>query len=159
MTDTSDKTMQQRVVGQARTWLGTKFHHQGRIKRTAMHTGGCDCLGLLVGVARELGIQARQSRQPLTNYDEQNYGHRPDSERLQRVLATLLQPIVQEDMQAGDVVLMAFDDHPQHLGILTDYVAGGLGLIHAYAAARQVVEHRLDKEWGNRIRAAYRILA
>ncbi len=39
------------VVRVARTWLGTPYHHQGRVKGA-----GVDCAGLSVGVAKELGL-------------------------------------------------------------------------------------------------------
>ena len=39
---------------EARSWVGTRYVHQGRVKRNAHNLGGCDCLGLLVGVVREL---------------------------------------------------------------------------------------------------------
>ncbi len=35
------------VVRTARTWLGTPYHHQGRLKGV-----GVDCAGLLIGVAQ-----------------------------------------------------------------------------------------------------------
>jgi cell wall-associated NlpC family hydrolase len=40
------------IVRQARTWIGTPFHHQARLK-----SKGCDCLGLIVGVVDELGLK------------------------------------------------------------------------------------------------------
>ena len=40
------------IVTQARTWIGTPFHHQARLKGK-----GCDCLGLIVGVVDELGLK------------------------------------------------------------------------------------------------------
>ena len=39
------------VVRMARTWLGTPYHHQGRVKGA-----GVDCGGLVIGVARFLMI-------------------------------------------------------------------------------------------------------
>ncbi|MBL0320066.1 MAG: hypothetical protein IPP74_12385 [Alphaproteobacteria bacterium] len=45
-------TSNQKIISQARTWLGTPFHHQARLKGK-----GCDCLGLIVGVADELGLK------------------------------------------------------------------------------------------------------
>jgi uncharacterized protein YijF (DUF1287 family) len=58
----------------------------------------------------------------------------------------------------GDVVWMRFEKEPQHLGIVGDYVHGGLSLIHAYngAGVNRVVEHRLDDTWRARIVAAWR---
>ena len=31
----------EQIVAQARTWLGTKYHHQGRLKKSAKGPGGC----------------------------------------------------------------------------------------------------------------------
>jgi uncharacterized protein YijF (DUF1287 family) len=65
-------------------------------------------------------------------------------------------PVAQ--MQPSDVVWMRFDGEPQHLGVVGDYVHGGLSLIHAYngAGLNKVVEHRLDEAWRRRIVAAWR---
>lgn len=38
-----------RVVEIARRWIGTPYHHQASLKGV-----GCDCLGLVRGVYREL---------------------------------------------------------------------------------------------------------
>jgi hypothetical protein len=35
---------------------------------------------------------------------------------------------------------------------------GEMGMIHAYAPARKVVEHRYDPQWRRQTYAAYRIL-
>ena len=39
----------ERVVAEARSWIGTPYRHQGALKGV-----GCDCLGLILGVWREL---------------------------------------------------------------------------------------------------------
>ena len=38
-----------RVLGIAETWIGTPYRHQGAVKGV-----GCDCLGLIRGIWREL---------------------------------------------------------------------------------------------------------
>ena len=38
--------MNDAIVTCARSWIGTRFHHQGRLKKTQSHKGGVDCLGL-----------------------------------------------------------------------------------------------------------------
>ena len=143
------------IVACARGWIGTRFHHQGRIKKTADHKGGVDCLGLLVGVASELHINGKDGL-PLALADEANYSHQPDTQRLRTQLETLLYPVEIYAIAAGDVVLLRVDDSPQHLGIISDG-APGLGLIHSYAPARAVVEHGFDDWWQQRIEAAFRI--
>ena len=139
------------IVHCARSWLGTRFHHQGRLKKTALHKGGVDCLGLLVGVAAELGLHA------LTAADETNYSHHPDAVRLRKRLSALLTPILSDQIAPGDVLLLDIDGNPQHLALVSD-IGGALGIIHAYAPARAVVEHQLDAWWQKRIEAAFRII-
>ena len=41
----------QDVVTAAREWIDTPFHHQARLKGV-----GVDCVGLVIGVARELAL-------------------------------------------------------------------------------------------------------
>ena len=148
------------IVACARGWIGTRFHHQGRVKKTAEHKGGVDCLGLLVGVAHELNLKDGEGR-PLALADEANYSHSPDSVRLSARLGELLVPVppsVGEGVIPGDIVLLRVDANPQHLAIISDS-GDGLGLIHAYAPARAVVEHPLDEWWRERIEAAFCIPA
>lgn len=49
-------TPRERIVTSARSWVGTPFHHQASVKAV-----GCDCLGLLRGIWREL-----YQREPVT---------------------------------------------------------------------------------------------
>lgn len=138
----------------ARGWLGTRFQHQGRLKRTAAHPGGVDCLGLLVGVAEELQLQDRRGR-PLAQADMRDYAHLPDTAQLRRRLAAALQEAAPDAPREGDVLLLAIDGRAQHLGLVSRY-GSGAGLIHAYAPARGVVEHALDAWWRERVRAVFR---
>lgn len=139
--------MSHEIVACARSWIGTRFHHQGRLKKTESHAGGVDCLGLLVGIASELGLKDGSGRL-LADYDETDYTHTPAAERL---LANLSQHLtVVDTVTPGCIVALHMDDSPRHLGIISDY-GDGLGLIHAYAQARKVVEHALDAEWRRRI--------
>jgi len=125
------------VVSKAREYLGTKFRHQGRLKGI-----GVDCVGLIVGVAHELG---------LSNFDAKNYGRDPDPKMMREVLNREMIPIKVNDAQPGDVLWMVFYKEPQHLAIKTD-----VGIIHSYSGVGKVVEHVLDHTWRSRIREAYR---
>ncbi len=138
------------IVEQARSWLGTKYQHQGRLKHK-----GCDCIGFILGVAEELDLKSING-QKLKQYDKTDYARIPDGQLLYQTLASHLQEVAVSEMQAGDMVLMRFRKDPQHLGILTDYHHGGLGLIHCYAEASKVVEHRFDPIWHSRLVAAFR---
>jgi cell wall-associated NlpC family hydrolase len=132
--------MRAKIVAEARSWIGTPFHHQGRLKGV-----GVDCAGLVIEVARSLGLSA---------YDETGYATQPDGVSLKRSCDAQMQRI--DKYGPGDVVLFAFARHPQHLGIVGDYAAGGLSLIHAYAPNGKVVETIFDSVWIRRTVQAYR---
>jgi len=143
------------IVATARGWIGTRFHHQGRLKKTDSHKGGVDCLGLLAGVAAELDLRGPDGMRLITA-DETNYAHQPDTSYLVARLSALLTPIPPGGILPGDIVLLRIDESPQHLAIVSD-IGEGLGIIHAYALARAVVEHQLDDWWQERIEAAFRV--
>lgn len=125
-------------VAEARTWLGTPYQHQGRLKGVAV-----DCIGLLVCVAQTLG---------LSEADMRDYGRRPDG-RLRPLLEAHLERVPVLEADAADVVLFSFAAVPVHVGILTapDH------LIHAYLPNRKVVESRLDDAMRSHIASAYHI--
>ena len=136
------------LVAAARGFLGVRFKHQGRDAAE-----GLDCLGLLLAVAHEVGLHVE---------DERRYGSKPDTEFLQQRLEAYLSRITSHESRitTGDILLLAIDGRPQHLAMVTDYpVAGEWGIIHAYAPARKVVEHRLSNDWKQKIAGVYVIPA
>ena len=137
------------VVEEARSWIGTRYQHQAKLKGVAI-----DCGGLICGVGVALGlIPADYLSQPrvqaFAGYGKRNYG-----ERMIEACALLLDPLEIEEARIGDVYLMAFDSGPQHSGIVSEW-HGRPGLIHAYAQARKVAEHPIDVAWRKRIVGAY----
>lgn len=124
------------VVAAARGWLGTPWHHQGRLKGV-----GVDCVGLVIGVARELDLSI---------FDVTGYHHRPALGAVEQGCRAQMLPV--DPATPGDVLLFEVGGQPQHLGFLTD-----VGVLHALAPMRRVVEHRLDEEWTRRIVAAFRL--
>lgn len=136
-------TTREDIVAEARTWLGTPWRHQHRTKGLAV-----DCAGLVIGVARTLGLVA-------PDFDVTGYSRNPDGTLL-AVCERHLQRIPREAMQPGDVVVVASAEDPQHLGIVGDYVHGGLSLIHATSTGqRGVVETRLMFAVNFKFRAAF----
>ena len=139
------------LVASARAFLGVRFSHQGRHPAT-----GLDCLGLLIATASRAGVTL-QGKAPEA-LDDRQYGVRPDTDYLQRMLGAHLQAV--DAPEIGDVLLLSIDGRPQHLALVSDYpVADELGMIHAYAVARKVVEHRLDEAWRQKIHQVYRVHA
>ena len=149
MTVTADS-----IVQCARSWIGTRYHHQGRLKADApRHRGGVDCLGLLVGIARELQLCDADGT-PLADFDRTDYALNVASEPLCITLRRLLREKAVADMAHGDVALFALDRSPQHLAVLTSNTLI-FHMIHAYASARAVVENRLDNQWKSKLAGVY----
>jgi cell wall-associated NlpC family hydrolase len=128
-------TTRQDIVDESRKWLQTRWVHQGRSR------AGVDCVGLVIRVAHALN---------LSTFDTADYSRQPDPARMRALLAEHMEPVPIGSAQPGDVLLMRFEREPQHVAIVTD-----LGIIHAYAQVRRVVEHRLDSIWKSRIVGAY----
>lgn len=139
------------LVACARTFLGVRFAHQGR------HAGeGLDCLGLLIATAEKAGCRLEGLRP--SALDQRDYGARPDTHFLQWKLQVHLRRMELSLLRPGDVLLLNIEGRPQHLALVSDYpVVGEYGMIHAYAMARRVVEHRLDEGWRRAIHACYRL--
>jgi cell wall-associated NlpC family hydrolase len=133
------KITPQQITAQARSWLGTKYHHQGRLKKSKRGPCGVDCIGLVIGVIDELGLQDGQGK-PLSQHDEFNYSMYPERGRLVASISKHLREIPAEKMREGDVLLFKFFTDPQHVGLLTQYPTGGLGVIHCTSTSGWVVE-------------------
>lgn len=135
------------VVAQARRWLGTPWHHQARLQGV-----GVDCVGLVIGVARALGLVA-------SDFDVAAYPRTPAGASLMHLVDLhLVRAPIDAPLQPGQVVVVAFDTDPQHLGIIGTYRhAGLLSIIHAAALARpgRVVETRLMFSRAMRFVGAY----
>jgi hypothetical protein len=141
----------------ARRWLHTPFLHQGRKRASSDASGGVDCLGLLMGIAGELGLKDKRGL-PLVASDQLEYSKFPDGGKLAQALGETLHEIPLDTLRPGDIGLFIWDASPRHLGMFMPYPAPEeLGLLHAYAPARAVIEHRLTPEWHARLYAAYRL--
>jgi cell wall-associated NlpC family hydrolase len=139
------------IVTQARTWLGTRFQHQGRVKQ------GVDCLGLIMGVAGELGLKDKHGKL-FASHDEVTYPKQPSGAYITAKLCSLLDEVPLDKAEPGHLALFTIADNPQHLAILTDYnESGARGLIHCDARSKRVVEHRLDDAWQSRLFKNFRI--
>jgi len=124
------------IIAIARGYVSTPFRHQGRLPGLAL-----DCAGVVVCVARQLGVEGE--------FKEVPYGKYPHGNTLQGLCDLHMDRISMYG--PGDVQLMAWEAEPQHLAIASD-----IGIIHSYAKARKVVEHTLDPVWRSRICGAYR---
>lgn len=132
------------VITAAYGWSGTPWVHQHRSKGIAV-----DCAGLIIGVARELGLVAPE-------FDFTGYGRQPDGSLLD-VCDQFMTRITWDQARAGDVLVVAVEADPQHMGILVPYRHGGFAMLHASSVARQVVETRVMFSRTMRYRASFRL--
>lgn len=124
-------TTRSEIVAEARSWLGTPWVHQHCMKGVAV-----DCAQMVMAVARECA-------QAPADLHLADYGRHPDG-TIERMCLAHMDPIPQDALRPGDVVAVALDRQPQHVGIVGDYPGGGLSLIHASnSGKKQVIESRL----------------
>lgn len=129
------------VVSVARSLIGVRYRHQGFSRL------GCDCIGLIALVGIELAMPSALAwaRDPQMH----NYGPRPDPAVLMAAVAKYMKPVDPERVQVGDVLVMRWEDDPQHFAIVTALTSDGwpANLIHSYAAVHKVSEHHIEGEW------------
>ena len=117
------------AVAEARGWISTPYHHQGRIKGA-----GTDCAMLLAAVYYAADVIPFIDPRP---YPADWHLHRPE----QRYLGFVRQYCHQVERPGpGDVVLYQFGRCLAHGGIVTAWPM----IIHAYQDARMVIEDRGD---------------
>lgn len=100
------------VVGAARLWLGTPYHHQASLRGV-----GCDCLGLVRGVWRDLYGDEPEAPPPYSA----NWAESGREESLAAAAFRHLQPLALGAEQPGDVLLFRWRAHlpAKHCAILT----------------------------------------
>jgi NlpC/P60 family putative phage cell wall peptidase len=134
------------IVDEARSWIGTPFRHQGRLKGV-----GVDCIGLGFSVARALGLGIEDG----VPMDRLNYSAQPMGDYVHEMTAKLLKQKPLEEMKEGDLVTVRMMVAACHLGIVSKLYAGTkdecLGIIHAFSSVKQVVETRIDDQLRARI--------
>jgi NlpC/P60 family putative phage cell wall peptidase len=129
------------VVDAARAWLGTPYRH-----RAATLGAGCDCLGLLRGVWRDV---IGDEPEALPNYARD--WRRVDGDALEAAFARWLVR-AESEAQAGQAVLFRIgrDGHARHCGIMVSATR----FIHAQERLG-VVEANMGEGWAKRIAGLY----
>ena len=131
------------IVRAARGWIGTPYVHQASCKGA-----GCDCLGLIRGVWREL-IGAEPEKPPAyTPWWAEDEGE----ETMLAAARRHLRPLARRQLRPGDVVLFRYRRGlpAKHAAIAT----GACAMIHAQEGAG-VVEAPLSPWWNRRIAGVF----
>jgi NlpC/P60 family putative phage cell wall peptidase len=133
-----------RIVAEARSWVGTPYHHQAALKGV-----GCDCLGLVRGVyANVYG-----SEPELPPAYSRDWAETQARETLAEGAGRHLMAIPIGIASPGDVLLFALNDQSpaKHCSIMTTPDR----MVHAIES-HAVTEVHLVPWWRVRIRFAFR---
>ena len=155
--------METEVVAIARSWIGTPYVHQASLKGA-----GCDCLGLLRGVVRELRGEEPESPPPYSP----DWAEATGAETLYSAMLRHLTEVDPAALAPGDIALfrMAARGPAKHCGIVASNFlrpfAGGVArsaeggvrrtLIHARQNKR-VSEEALTSFWRRKLAFAFRL--
>jgi NlpC/P60 family putative phage cell wall peptidase len=100
------------IVAEARAWIGTPYLHQASLKGI-----GCDCLGLVRGVWREIYGGEPETPPPYTR----DWAEARGRETLAEAAGRHMVPVALGMIRRGDVLLFAMKDRSpaKHCAILT----------------------------------------
>jgi NlpC/P60 family putative phage cell wall peptidase len=135
------------IITTARAWIGTPYHHGASRKGV-----GCDCLGLVRGVWRELYGHEPEAPGPYTG----DWSEATGTEALLTAAGRHMTAVPMGDAAPGDVVVfrLAPGRVAKHMAILTP----GDHMIHAQEGV-PVSEVPLGTWWRRRIAGCFRMPA
>jgi cell wall-associated NlpC family hydrolase len=128
------------IVAAARAYVGAPWRHQGRSRQ------GLDCAGLVVLVARDLG---------LSDYDSTSYRRHAQGLAFVDHFRSRMDPVPVTEMRPGDVLVFADHAYPCHASIVSER-HGVPYMIHAHAMRRKVVEEPYGGEWPGKVKFCFR---
>ena len=121
------------IICEARKWIGTPFHRQA-----SKRGEGCDCIGLLSGIARNLNLRSVQG-DVIESYIPQTYNYFRDRNYFQ---AEIHKHLVQGNKANGSVVVVGHRDIGWHAGVIAIYKDNCDTWIHSCMSQNKVVEQR-----------------
>lgn len=126
------------VLSAAASYIGTPFHHQGRVPHV-----GLDCVGLIICAYQAAGYSLG---------DYRRYTRSPKPEVMRRELLARSRVLDRDEpWQPGDVLWFRVRSQPQHLALWT-----GRDMIHAYSKIGRVDRHPLTRPWRSLLESALR---
>jgi NlpC/P60 family putative phage cell wall peptidase len=134
----------EKALAIAEAWIGTPYRHQASAKDI-----GCDCLGLIRGIWRELYGAEPELPPPYAR----DWAERSGEDRLMDAARRHFgEPVETIEMRPGDLLLFRWrpDVPAKHAGIFS----GEKSFIHAYEQAA-VIRSALVPSWRRRIAGVF----
>ncbi len=134
----------EKIIAIGRSWIGTPYHHQAALKGA-----GCDCLGLIRGIYRELYGREAETPPPYSPDWAETLGRETMLEAARRHLLE----VPRDQMAPGDVLVfrLRLGTVAKHAGLLVTPQT----MVHAIEGAR-VSEVSLGPWWRRRIAGVFR---
>ena len=139
--------LQAAFAQEARNWIGVKYRHHDFSKN------GCDCTGLLIGIAHELGY--------LRTYDLRMYPkdwnlHAGAGNYICEELERFGYEIPNSDCNDGDIPIFRFGKCLAHAGVIVDM--GQRLMVHSFMTAKKCQYAILRNSiWSKRWMKTYRL--
>jgi len=133
----------EQIAAEARTWVGTPFRHQARLKGV-----GVDCAGVVEHVGKTLGVVPNVKIMP--------YKMSPNSKAMRAELCKFLDQITFSQVELGDVLWFRIDVEGQHLGVVTGMEP--MQMVHAFGREKvmKCIEQRVEGFWKQRLVGCFR---
>ena len=150
----------QALVEHARSWIGTKFHPYGRVKKSDGNEGGVDCLGFVLGLLDEAGNGTNMRNSDSTpklfqdlSPDWYPYGLKSNIffDECSKALRFISKDSA--DIDIGDFVLFDLFGYPGHIAFVPQLTP--MHMIHVLTHYH-VAEHRMDAPWEKRFHSVFR---
>lgn len=137
----SELQQRQAVVDEALSWLGTPYHHHGRVKG---EKGGVDCLMLLAEIFERVGLVDRVDP---GNYARDWHTCRSEELYMQGLMRFTTRRPDDELPQLGDIALFRFGRTFSHGAIVVETSSRlrNVSLVHSYIN-RGVIRGRIGEE-------------
>jgi NlpC/P60 family putative phage cell wall peptidase len=139
----------ERVIAEARNWLGTPYRHQGRQRTVAV-----DCIGLVFGVMHAVGLGSSEFWIAF-NRKHRSYKRVPDGHSLHDIFSLYTPEYPKTQAKPGDVLLICMAGMPRHTAILSERGS----IIHAHSEAHGCIEQPWTDTWYRDTASAFRICA
>ena len=128
-----------KLVELARNWATSKipFQHRGASRK------GCDCIGLFVGIMKELGMMVNFQ----LPFYERDWNRGKDPEVLTKNFSPYYEVITREELEPGDMILFAFAGRVIHSGI---YIGDNL-FVHSHQGSNVRIDTLRLSPWTSRV--------
>jgi cell wall-associated NlpC family hydrolase len=113
-----ETTSRTRIVDEARSWVGTPYHHEARVKGH-----GVDCAQFVAAVFEQTGL----IKEITTEHYPPDWHFHQAAERLLDKIKQYAGEIALEDVRPGDIVAFHFGKTYAHAGVVVEWPL----LIHA----------------------------